>query len=104
MAFLLAAFSVIGLPPFVGSWSKWLLVEGSASTGHYFVLAAFGLSTLLNCAYLLPVALRAFFRPPGPDVTAAGPGIREAPLAWPGTPVCYRYRHVAAIFLYTALV
>ncbi|MDE0412361.1 MAG: proton-conducting transporter membrane subunit [Gammaproteobacteria bacterium] len=81
MAFLLAAFSVIGLPPFVGSWSKWLLVEGSASTEHYFVLAAFGVSTLLNCAYLLPVALRAFFRPPGPDVTAAGPGIREAPLA-----------------------
>lgn len=80
-AYLLGAFSVIGLPPFIGSWSKWLLIEGSASTQHYIVLCAFGLSTLLNCAYLLPVALRAFFKPPDPAAPEAGSGIREAPLA-----------------------
>ena len=98
-AYLLGALSVIGLPPFAGSWSKWLLVEGSASTQHYIVLGAFGLSTLLNCAYLLPVALRAFFKPPGPDVAAAGPGIREAPLACL-IPLCATAAGTVLLFFY----
>ncbi len=27
-AFLIGALSIIGLPPFAGSWSKWLLIVG----------------------------------------------------------------------------
>ena len=80
-AYLLAAFSVIGLPPFVGAWSKWLLIEGSVDTQHYIVLLAFALSTLLNCAYLLPIGLRAFFKPPDPSQAPAGAGIQEDPAA-----------------------
>ena len=98
-AYLLGAFSVIGLPPFVGSWSKWLLVEGSAATQHYIVLGAFGLSTLLNCAYLLPIALRGFFRSPSPEVAAAGPGIREAPLACV-IPLCATAAGTLLLFFY----
>ena len=62
-AYLLATISVIGLPPLIGSWSKWFLIEGTLRNQDYIVLLAFGLSTLLNCAYLLPVALRGFFKP-----------------------------------------
>jgi len=80
-AFLIATISIIGLPPLVGSWSKWFLIEGSLTTENYIVLIAFGLSTLLNCAYLLPIAIRAFFKKPGPDMDNWTPGIKEAPMA-----------------------
>ena len=80
-AYLIAAVSIIGLPPLVGSWSKWFLIEGSISIENYIVLVAFGLSTLLNCAYLLPIALRAFFKTPGTEMANWTPGIKEAPLA-----------------------
>jgi len=80
-AYLIATISIIGLPPLVGSWSKWFLIEGSISTENYIVLIAFGLSTLLNCAYLLPVALSAFFKTPGNEISSWTPGIKEAPLA-----------------------
>ena len=80
-AYLIAAISVIGLPPLVGSWSKWFLIEGSVSTQNYLVLAAFAVSTLLNCAYLLPVALRGFFKPSDPALDNWTPAIKEAPMA-----------------------
>ncbi len=75
-AYLVATLSIIGLPPLVGSWSKWFLMEGTISTQNYIVLFAFGVSTLLNCAYLLPVALRAFFKSNNEPSR-----IKEAPLA-----------------------
>ena len=98
-AFLLASFSVIGLPPFIGSWSKWLLVEGSLDTQHYVVLFAFALSTLLNCAYLLPIGLRAFFKPADPAQTITGSGIREAPLACV-IPLCATAAATLLLFFY----
>ena len=80
-AYLVAAFSVIGLPPLIGSWSKWFLIEGSVSTQNYIVLLAFGLSTLLNCAYLLPIAMRGFFKPLDRTLDNQKSEIKEAPLA-----------------------
>lgn len=77
-AFLLGGLCVIGLPPLGGLWSKWHLVMGSFDAGKPFVLAAFLLSTLLNIAYLLPPAVRAFLAKPPADQP---PGVREAPLA-----------------------
>ena len=80
-AYLIATISIIGLPPLVGSWSKWFLIEGSIKTENFIVLIAFALSTLLNCAYLLPIALRAFFKPPSNEIIDWTPGIKEAPIA-----------------------
>jgi len=80
-AYLVASISIIGLPPLVGSWSKWFLIEGSLSVENYIVLIAFGVSTLLNCAYLLPIAVRAFFKTPNADMDNWTPGINEAPWA-----------------------
>lgn len=62
-AFLLAAISVIGLPPGGGTWSKWLLVQGSLEAGHYLAVSALAFSTLASTLYLLEIPLRAFLLP-----------------------------------------
>ena len=113
-AYLIATISIIGLPPLVGSWSKWFLIDGSLNTEQYIVLIAFGISTLLNCAYLLPIALRAFFKIPDSNLHNATPSIKEAPLACV-VPLCITamatfilffyiqpiYDFIAPVFIYT---
>ena len=98
-AYLIATISIIGLPPLVGSWSKWFLIDGSLSTENYIVLLAFGLSTLLNCAYLLPIALRAFFKSPNTDMEDWAPGMKEAPIACV-IPLCFTALATLILFFY----
>jgi len=98
-AYLIATISIIGLPPLVGSWSKWFLIEGSLTTEQYIVLIAFGISTLLNCAYLLPVALRAFFKTPNSDLDNWTPGIQEAPMACV-IPLCLTALATMILYIY----
>jgi multicomponent Na+:H+ antiporter subunit D len=64
-AFLIAAISIIGLPPGGGSWSKWLLALGAAETGQLYLMATLMISSLLNIAYLVPIAVKAFIVPAG---------------------------------------
>ncbi|MEW6168269.1 MAG: proton-conducting transporter membrane subunit [Pseudomonadota bacterium] len=78
-AFAIGALSVIGLPPLAGLWSKWWLMQGAVDAGWPWLMAVLMLSSLLNIAYLLPIPVRAFFRPA--VATHAEPGVREAPLA-----------------------
>jgi multicomponent Na+:H+ antiporter subunit D len=59
-AFLLASVSIIGIPPGGGSWSKWFLAIGTVEGGHFYLLAALMISSLLNIAYLIPIPIRAF--------------------------------------------
>ena len=77
-AFLLGAISVIGLPPFGGSWSKWFLATGAAESQHVALVAVLMISSLLNVAYLIPIPIRGFFMAPpeGPSK----PAFKEAPL------------------------
>ena len=77
-AFAIGAFSIIGLPPFGGMWTKWYLAMGVLDNGELWLLAVLLFSSLLNIAYLLPIPVRGFFAQP-PD----GEGyneVREAPL------------------------
>ena len=76
-AFLIGAFSIIGLPPFGGMWSKWYLAFGAVETGQLILLGVLMVSTLLNIAYLLPIPVRGFFSKPasGEHYTE----IKEAP-------------------------
>lgn len=62
-AFLIAAFSIIGLPPLGGTWSKWLLLLGAAEADQAVMLLVLVLGSLLAVAYLMPVPVRAFLRP-----------------------------------------
>ncbi len=80
LAFLIGSLSIIGLPPLGGTWSKWLLATAAVDTGHLVVVGVLIVSSLLNVAYLLPIAGRAFFLPPR-HASDAEARIREAPLA-----------------------
>lgn len=76
LAFLVGALSIVGLPPFGGTWSKWWLVQGTLDTGLWILTAVLLISSLLNVAYLVSIPVRGFFlAPPTP-----ADGLREAPL------------------------
>ena len=59
-AFLVGALSIIGIPPMGGSWPKYFLMMGSLDAGQQALLGVLVLSSVLNVAYLVPVAMRGF--------------------------------------------
>ena len=63
-AFLVGSLSIIGLPPLGGSWPKYFLLVGALDAGQQALMAALILSSILNVAYLVPVAIRGFMLPP----------------------------------------
>lgn len=65
-AFTLGSLSIIGLPPFGGTWGKWYLALGAAKGGNHIFIFVLMLSSLLSIAYLMPVVVRAFFKPADP--------------------------------------
>lgn len=73
-AFFIGALSIIGLPPLGGAWSKLYIALGGMDGDYWFVVAALMISSLLNVAYLMPIVVRAFFRPPDPDNNEHGNG------------------------------
>ena len=93
-AFLVGAVCVIGLPPTGAVWSKWHLIMGSFDVEAYLVVAAFVVSTLLNIAYLLPPAMRAFLKPAPEDIGH----IKEAPLMCV-VPLCLTAFGTLALFV-----
>ena len=85
-AFAVAALSMIGVPPVCGFVSKWYMVNGAASTGHYALLTALLASTLLNAASFTPVVYKAFFEEPAPGIDLSH--YSEAPLTMV-VPLCF---------------
>jgi multicomponent Na+:H+ antiporter subunit D len=66
-AFAVAAVSIVGLPPFGGTWSKWLLLLGTVEAEQLVMTGVLVVGSVLALAYLVPIPARAFFRqPPGP--------------------------------------
>ena len=63
-AFLVGSASIIGLPPLGGSWPKFMLMVGALDSGKAVLMGALILSSLLNVAYLTPVAIRGFMKAP----------------------------------------
>jgi multicomponent Na+:H+ antiporter subunit D len=64
VAFTVAAFGMIGVPPVAGFVSKWYLGLGAIEAAQPWVLVVLALSTLLNAAYFLPVLHAAWFKAP----------------------------------------
>lgn len=70
-AFLVGSASIIGLPPLGGSWPKFFLMVGALDSGKAVLMAALIISSILNVAYLTPVAIRGFMKAPeNPDEDA----------------------------------
>jgi multicomponent Na+:H+ antiporter subunit D len=63
-AFTIASFSIIGVPPFGGMWSKWFLGSGALEAGSWVYMSIFMISSLLSIGYLMPIVGRAYFRQP----------------------------------------
>lgn len=105
-AFLIGALSIIGLPPLGGSWSKWYLLAGTADAQQWLLMGVLLLSSLLNVAYLLPIAARGFFLNLPTDNThadqahpPAGTALQEAPLACV-VPLCLTAFGCVLLFFY----
>jgi multicomponent Na+:H+ antiporter subunit D len=77
LAFMIGALSIVGLPPFGGTWSKWMLIQGTLDNGIWMLTAVLLISSLLNIAYLVVIPVRSFFIASPDNAT----GIKEAPLA-----------------------
>jgi multicomponent Na+:H+ antiporter subunit D len=63
MAFVLASFSMIGIPPTVGFVSKWYLALGAIEAGKWFFVVVIMLSSLLNIVYFWRVFTIMYFSP-----------------------------------------
>ncbi len=63
VAFLIALFSMVGIPPTGGFFSKIYLLLGAIEAQEWFYVAAIVLSTLLALVYLFRFISIAFFRP-----------------------------------------
>lgn len=82
-AFIVGGFSIIGVPPTCGFFSKWYLVSGGIQAGHYAFVAALLFSSLVNAVLFFRIFEVAHFEPfseghghdHGPAVA-----INEAPL------------------------
>ena len=96
-AFLIGSLSVIGLPPFGGSWSKWYLVLGAAQAGQGLFIAVLMVSSLLNVAYLIPIVVRGYFSTG--DDGVQHPAIREAPM-FCVVPLCLTAAACLVLFFY----
>lgn len=64
-AFLIASLSIIGLPPLAGGWPKFELMMGAIEAERDWAAWSLVISSLLNIAYLLPIAILALMPPKG---------------------------------------
>lgn len=63
-AFVIAGLGLIGVPGTAGFVSKWLLIQGAAEQGHWLLVAAIVVSSVLAVLYVGRVVEVAWFRDP----------------------------------------
>ena len=73
-AYALASFAIMGLPPFSGFVSKFLMIYAAAVTGHVAVAALMLLGGIIAVVYYTRVVSYLFYYP-----YKGGEGVREAP-------------------------
>jgi multicomponent Na+:H+ antiporter subunit D len=82
LAFFIGALSIVGLPPFGGTWSKWMLVQGTLESGIWMLTAVLLISSLLNVMYLVIIPIRSFYSPAqSSHKIEEDNSIKEAPVA-----------------------
>jgi multicomponent Na+:H+ antiporter subunit D len=73
-AFTVGAFSLIGVPPTCGFFSKWYLILGGVEAGQWAYVAALVISSLVNAVLFFRIIEIAFFQSP------AEAKVQEAPM------------------------
>ncbi len=61
-AFTVGAFSMIGVPPTCGFFSKWYLILGAVEAGHWEFVVALLLSSLINAVLFFRIIEIAYFK------------------------------------------
>ena len=77
-SFLFCAFSVIGIPPFGGFFSKFLVIMGTLNAGQTWLAATALFTAVLTMVYLLKVFSMVFLgeaKEPAPEKTPAMVGV-----------------------------
>jgi formate hydrogenlyase subunit 3/multisubunit Na+/H+ antiporter MnhD subunit len=64
VAFLFCAFSVMGVPPFGGFFSKYLVISGAVQSGKLWLAFVFLAVAMLTLLYLLRIVNMVFFGAP----------------------------------------
>jgi multicomponent Na+:H+ antiporter subunit D len=62
-AFIVGAFSIIGVPPTCGFFSKWYLIKGGIEAGQYGFVAALIFSSLVNVILFFRIIEISYFEP-----------------------------------------
>jgi NADH:ubiquinone oxidoreductase subunit 5 (subunit L)/multisubunit Na+/H+ antiporter MnhA subunit len=75
IAFLLCAFSVMGVPPFGGFFSKYMVLSGAFLSGQNWIALTFLAGAVLTIVYLFRVFTMVFLGEPGPAL--AGGNVKE---------------------------
>lgn len=72
ISFALCAFSVMGIPPFGGFFSKYMVVTGAADAGHPWIALVFLLGAVLTIVYLLRAFTTVFLGEPKRELKKEG--------------------------------
>lgn len=68
--FLIASFSLIGLPPLGGFISKFYIMMAAAATGQILVMVVVALSSLFSGFYITKMLIFIYHLPPSPDISS----------------------------------
>ena len=72
--FVLVSFSMVGLPPTAGFFSKWYLIKGAIEAGSWHYIVIILASSLMSAIYFFRVIEHAYYKkaqnPDGTDVEA----------------------------------
>jgi len=60
VSFIICAFSVMGIPPLGGFFSKYAVIAGTVATGHYWMAFAYLVTAVLTIIYLMRVFVMVF--------------------------------------------
>lgn len=63
VTFITCAFSVMGIPPFGGFFSKYMVIGGAVSAGHPWIAMTFIMGAILTVIYLLRIFTKVFLGP-----------------------------------------
>lgn len=102
-AFLAAALSITGIPPFGGAWPKLFLTLGALEAGQRWIVFALIASSILNVGYLVVIPARAFFSPIAEAPTRefrGAPKLTIIPLVLTATGACLLFFLVEPIYDY----
>lgn len=74
VAFILCAFSIMGIPPFGGFFSKFMVVNGAVDAGQTWIAVVFIIGAVLTLAYLLRLFSMVFLGEPKMEGVREGSG------------------------------